>query len=66
MVYSVMNVTWQNLHRKITGKERKHDIKQDSPKVSPKVVTNRMDRTSTGLEILVGVINPAMHTNIGV
>ena len=36
--------------------------KQDSPKV----VTNRMDRTSMGLEILVGAINPAMHTDIGV
>ena len=36
--------------------------KQDSPKV----VTNRMDRTSMGLEILVGAINPAMHTYIGV
>ena len=36
--------------------------KQDSPKV----VTNRMDRTSMGLEILVGAINPATHTDIGV
>ena len=36
--------------------------KQDNPKV----VTNRMDRTSMGLEILVGAINPAMHTDIGV
>ena len=36
--------------------------KQDSPKV----VTNRMDRTSMGLEILVGAINPAMHIDIGV
>ena len=26
----------------------------------------RMDRTSMGLEILVGAINPAMHTDIGV
>ena len=36
--------------------------KQDSPKV----LTNRMDRTSMGLEILVGAINLAMHTDIGV
>ena len=36
--------------------------KQDSPKV----MTNRMDQTSMGLEILVGAINPAMHTDIGV
>ena len=35
-------------------------------KDSPKVMTNHMDRTSMGLEILVGAINPAMHTDIGV
>ena len=33
---------------------------------SPKVVTNCMDQTSMGLEILVGAINPVMHTDIGV
>ena len=33
---------------------------------SPKVLTNCMDQTSMGLEILVGAINPTMHTDIGV
>ena len=36
--------------------------KQDSPKA----MKNRMDRTSMGLEILMGAINPTMHTDIGV
>ena len=31
-----------------------------------KVPRNHMDRTSMGLEILVGAINLAMHTDIGV
>ena len=47
---------------RVACKAPTYSHKQDSPKV----MTTHMEQTSMGLEILMGAINPAMHTDIGV